>query len=53
VAVEAEGLFFLETRKRIFLGQSSRHVRTEVSLLYDENGRLVTWRVSATRTMSG
>lgn len=41
VAVEAEGLFFLETRKRIFLGQSSRHVRTEASLLYDENGRLV------------
>jgi len=41
VAVEVEGLFFLETMKRIFVGQSSSHVRTEASLLYDENGRLI------------
>lgn len=41
VAVEAEGLFFLETRKRIFVGQSSSHTKTETSFLYDENGRLV------------
>jgi hypothetical protein len=41
VAVEAEGLFFLETQKRIFVGQSSSHTRTDTSFLYDENGRLV------------
>ncbi len=41
VAVEVDGLFFLEKQKRIFLGQSSRHVVVATSLVYDENGRLV------------
>lgn len=40
-SVEADGLFFLESQKRIFLGQSSSHSRVEASLLLDENGRLV------------
>jgi hypothetical protein len=38
---DSDGLFFLEGMKRIFLGQSSSHVRVEESLLLDANGRLV------------
>jgi hypothetical protein len=41
VSVEVDGLFFLESQKRIFLGQSSSHSRVEASSLLDENGRLV------------
>jgi hypothetical protein len=41
VAWEADGLFFLESEKRIFVGQSSSHVKVAESFLYDENGRLV------------
>jgi hypothetical protein len=41
VAVNGDGLFFLERMRRMFLGQSSSHVTVEESLLLDENGRLV------------
>lgn len=41
VSVEAAGLFFLESPKRIFLGQSSRHAEVETSFMLNENGRLV------------
>jgi hypothetical protein len=41
VALAADGPFFLESKKRIFLGQSSSHVEITESFLLDENGRLL------------
>jgi hypothetical protein len=50
VAVEADGLFFLESKRRIFLGQSSSHAAVDSSLLLDQNGQLVQ-RVSHPRAV--